>query len=161
MSEPGKRLDAIIEKLRANGHKITPQRLAIAEILAESRGHPNVETIYEQLKNKHPSLSLATVYRNVMLMKSLDEVLEIVFPDDSNRYDGSNPYPHPHVSCGRCGKIMEPNLNTLEDMTKEVIHQTGFTILTHQLLFFGICHECRKETETDTHKNNDNKEIQS
>src|SRR6056297_3030291 len=158
MSEPRQRFDAIVEKLRASGHKITPQRLAIVEILAESRGHPNVETIYEQLKHEHPSLSLATVYRNVMLMKSLDEVLEIVFPDGSNRYDGNNPYPHPHVICGRCGRIMEPDLNTLEDMTKEVIHQTDFTILTHQLLFFGICHACREETETDTPKNNEDKE---
>ena len=161
MSEPEKRLDAIIEKLRAKGHKITPQRLAIAEILAKSRGHPNVEVIYEQLKPEHPSLSLATVYRNVMLMKSLDEVLEIVFPDGSNRYDGNKPYPHPHVICGRCGRIMEPDLNTLEDMTREVIQQTDFTILTHQLLFFGICHDCKKTTGTDTPKNNGNKEIQS
>ena len=147
MSEPGKRLDAIIEKLRARGHKITPQRVAIAELLAESRGHPNVETLYERLKNDHPSLSLATVYRNVMLMKSLGEVLEIVFPDDSNRYDGNTPYPHPHVICSRCGRIMEPDLKTLEDMTKEVIHQTDFTILSHQLLFFGICKECEGEAE--------------
>jgi len=147
MSEPGKRLDAIIEKLRARGHKITPQRLAIAELLAESRGHPNVEALYERLKTEHPSLSLATVYRNVMLMKSLGEVLEIVFPDDSNRYDGNTPYPHPHVICSRCGRIMEPDLKTLEDMTKEVIHQTDFTILSHQLLFFGICKECEGEAE--------------
>jgi catalase-peroxidase len=36
------RFEIIIQKLRDNGHKITPQRLAIAKILAKSEGHPSV-----------------------------------------------------------------------------------------------------------------------
>ncbi|MBW2326968.1 MAG: transcriptional repressor [Deltaproteobacteria bacterium] len=46
-------------------------------------------------------MSLSTVYRNVMLLKSLGEVLELEFPDGSNRYDGNKPYPHPVVRCGK------------------------------------------------------------
>ncbi len=151
MVDFGQRFQTIIEKLKASDHKITPQRLAIAKILAESKGHPSVETIYEQLKNDYPTMSLATVYRNVMLIKSLGEVLELGFPVGSNRYDGNKPYPHPHVICIRCRKIIDPDLTTLQDMTKEVVHKTNFTVLTHQLTFFGICGACKKEerpTET-------------
>ncbi|MFW6081940.1 MAG: Fur family transcriptional regulator [Desulfosalsimonas sp.] len=143
MTDPDKRFEAIIEKLRANYYKITPQRLAIAEILAKSTGHPSVEDIYEQVGKDYPSMSLATVYRNVMLMKSLGEILELGFPDGSNRYDGNKPYPHPHVICIRCGKIIEPHLTSLRDMTKEVIQKTNFTVLTHQLNFFGKCGDCK------------------
>jgi Fur family peroxide stress response transcriptional regulator len=87
-------------------------------------------------------MSLATVYRNVMLMKSLGEVLELGFPDGSNRYDGNKPYPHPHVICVQCKKIIDLDLATLKDMTEEVADETGFKILTHRLDFFGICRDC-------------------
>ena len=142
MSDPDERFEAIIKTLRANNHKLTPQRLAVAKVLASSQGHPNVESIYEQLQPDFPTMSLATVYRNVMLLKSLGEVLELGFPDGSNRYDGNKPFPHPHVVCVQCKKVIDPELVSLKDLTAEVIDETGFKILTHRLDFFGICREC-------------------
>lgn len=139
------RFDAIVHKLRDKQHKLTPQRLAIVKILAQSKGHPNIERIHEQLKKDYPTMSLATVYRNVMILKSLGEVLELGFPDGSNRYDGNKPYPHPHVICSVCKKIIDPKLDTLKDMTEEVAKETGFKILTHRLDFFGICSDCLKK----------------
>lgn len=142
MTDPQQRFDAIVTSLRENNQRLTPQRLAIARILAHSDGHPNVETIFEALRSDFPTMSLATVYRNVILLKSLGEVLELGFPDGGNRYDGNKPYPHPHVICVRCKKIIDPDLATLQDMTAEVAEETGFRILTHRLDFFGICREC-------------------
>ncbi|MGB2689278.1 MAG: transcriptional repressor [Desulfobacterales bacterium] len=145
MADPEERFDSIIKKLRENDHKLTPQRLAVIKILARSEGHPSVEKIYEQLLYDFPTMSLATVYRNVMLIKSLGEVLELGFADGSNRYDGNKPYPHPHVICIQCHKIIDPDLAGLTDMTKEVADETGFEILTHRLDFFGICSNCMVE----------------
>ena len=136
------RFDVIIRKLRDDGHKITPQRLAIAKILAKSEGHPSVENIHGQIKKDFPTMSLATVYRNILLVKSLGEVLEIGFPDGSNRYDGNRPYPHPHVICVKCKKIIDPDLDSLDEMKKEVAEETNFKILNHRLDFFGICSDC-------------------
>lgn len=145
MENPKKRFDAIIQKLRDNGHKITPQRMAIVDIIAKSIGHPSVEDIYDQIKINFPTMSLATVYRNIVLIKSLGEVLELGFPDGSNRYDGNNPHPHPHVICIKCKKIVDPDLDSLEDMTKELAEETDFKILNHRLDFFGICSNCMAE----------------
>jgi Fur family transcriptional regulator, peroxide stress response regulator len=144
MTEPNQRFDSIIKKLKENNHKLTPQRLAVVKILAASQGHPNVEQIYEQIKSDFPTMSLATVYRNVMLLKSLGEILELGFPDGSNRYDGNKPYPHPHVICLKCKKIIDPDLDSLKDMTAEIAAETGFNILTHRLDFFGYCRDCMK-----------------
>ena len=139
------RSKAIIKKLRDNGHKITPQRLAIVKILAESEGHPSVENIYDQIKRDFPTMSLATVYRNIVLIKSLGEVLELGFPDGSNRYDGNKPFPHPHAICIKCKKIVDPELVSLDEMKKEVALETKFKILNHRLDFFGICSNCMAE----------------
>ena len=136
------RFETIVRKLRDNGHKITPQRLALAKVLAKSEGHPSVEDIHVRLKEEFPTMSLATVYRNVVLMKSLGEVLELGFPDGSNRYDGNKPYPHPHVICIKCKKIIDPDLGGLDGLKKEVELETDFKILNHRLDFFGICGDC-------------------
>ena len=142
MADHKKRFETIIQKLRDNGHKITPQRMAIVAVLTKSEGHPSVEDIYDQIKTDFPTMSLATVYRNIVLIKSLGEVLELGFPDGSNRYDGNKPTPHPHVICVKCKKIVDPDLDSFDDMKKEVASATSFTILNHRLDFFGICSNC-------------------
>ena len=142
MSDHKKRFETIIEKLRGNGHKITPQRIAIVEILSKSENHPSAEDIYDQIKGEFPTMSLATVYRNIVLIKALGEVLELGFPVGSNRYDGSRPAPHPHVICIKCKKIVDPELDSLDEMKKEVAKETNFKIKNHRLDFFGICSDC-------------------
>jgi Fur family peroxide stress response transcriptional regulator len=133
----------MIQKLREHRHRITPQRLAILRVLADSKGHPTVEQIYARVKAEFPTTSLATVYKNVSLMKSLGEVLELGFSDASNRYDGHNPRPHPHLVCTNCKKIVDPDLSMLQDLTQQLIQETGFQIFTHRMDFFGICPECQ------------------
>lgn len=145
MADYKKRFKAVIQKLRENHHKITPQRLAIVKNLAQSIGHPSVEDIYKEIKKDFPTMSLATVYRNIVLIKSLGEVLELGFPDGSNRYDGNKPFPHPHVICIKCKKIVDPDLDSLDEMKKEVALETNFKIINHRLDFFGICSSCMVE----------------
>ncbi|HSW39001.1 MAG TPA: transcriptional repressor [Acidobacteriota bacterium] len=136
------RFEIIARKLRGNGCRLTPQRLAIVRIIAGSESHPSVEDIFGRIRKKFPTMSLATVYRNILLIKSFGEVLELGFPDGSNRYDGNKPHPHPHVICIKCKKIVDPNLDSLDHMKKEVSAETGFTILNHRLDFFGLCGSC-------------------
>jgi len=140
-----KRFETIIQKLRDNGYNITPQRLAIVKILAKSEGHPSVDNIHVQIKKDFPTMSLATVYRNILLVKSLGELLELGFSDGSNRYDGNKPTPHPHVICIKCKKIVDPDLDSLDELEKEVALETNFRILYHRLDFFGICRKCMAE----------------
>jgi Fur family peroxide stress response transcriptional regulator len=145
LADHNKRFEVIIQKLRDNGHRVTPQRLAIVKILAKSEGHPSVENIYDRIKKSFPTMSLATVYRNIILIRSLGEVLELGFSDGSNRYDGNKPYPHPHVVCIKCKKIVDPDLDILDEMKKKVALETNFKILNHRLDFFGICSNCMAE----------------
>lgn len=139
------RYKSMVEKLKENGHKLTPQRLAIIKILSESKGHPSVEDIYKQLQKNFPGISEATVYRNILLIKSLGEVLELGFAGESTHYDGRKPNPHPHIICVMCRKIIDPDLESLNEMTKEITEESGFDILTYRLDFFGICPECRRK----------------
>ena len=147
MVKPEIRLESMLKKLKDRQFRITPQRRTILKILAGSSEHPTVERIYEQVKLDFPTTSLATVYKTVTLLKELKEVLELGFPEGSNRYDGKIPYPHPHVICLKCKKIVDPSLSGLADMTQEVKKETGFKIINHRLDFFGICPGCQKKSK--------------
>ena len=142
MADAKNGFEIIIHKLKHNGHRITPQRLAIVKILAKSEGHLRVENIHVQVKKDFPTMSLATVYKNIIFIKSFGEVLELGFPDGSNRYDGNRPTPHPHVICIECKKIVDPDLDSLDEIKREVALETNFKILNHRLDVFGICNNC-------------------
>ena len=147
MPDPKSRLNQIVDRLKENQRRITPQRMAVLKILAESEGHPSVEKIYEKVKKQFPTTSLATVYKSVAVIKEIGEVLELGFTDGSNRYDGNKPYPHPHLICTECRTIMDPSLPVLADVTQKLMAETGFKITNHRLDFFGICPECQKKAE--------------
>lgn len=138
------RLTRMLETLKQHNFRITPQRIAVLRILALSNGHPSVEQIYEEVKRDFPTTSLATVYKTVTLLKELNEVLELGFAEGSNRYDGNKPYPHPHLICTKCRKIIDPELESLKGVAKELTSETGFQITSHRLDFFGICPDCQK-----------------
>jgi Fur family peroxide stress response transcriptional regulator len=145
MVEPQARLDEMITSLKEQGHRLTPQRMAVLKILAADEGHPSVEQVYERVKVDFPMTSLATIYKTVTLLKEMGEVLELGFSDDSNRYDGHKPYPHPHLICIKCKNIVDPQVTALGELHQEVAQSTNYRILSHRLDFFGICPQCRKE----------------
>ena len=143
LAEPEERLEEMLAVLKGTGHRITPQRLAILNILAKSEDHPEVEWIYRQIRKDYPTTSLATVYKTVTLLKELGQVLELGFADRGSRYDGNKPYPHPHLICTRCGSIMDPEYPAMKELAEHMAKQTGFEITHHRLDFFGLCPKCR------------------
>lgn len=147
--DPKQRLDEIVVKLRDLNFRITPQRVAILRIFLNSQDHPSVEQVYAQVKADFPSTSLATVYKTVNLLKEIGEILEIGFACGGNRYDGNKPYPHPHLICTRCKKIMDSDIDLVDQIASELEQISGYRIVSHQIEFFGICPACQKNRSTD------------
>jgi Fur family peroxide stress response transcriptional regulator len=145
MADRQARLDELITRLKERGHRLTPQRMAVLKILAASEEHPSVEQIYKRVQAEFPMTSLATIYKTVTLLKEMGEVLELGFSDDSNRYDGIRPYPHPHLICIKCKKIVDPKVATWSDLPKDVARSTSYQIVSHRLDFFGICPQCQEK----------------
>lgn len=143
MSDPETRFEQLVTKLRSRAFRLTPQRVALLRLIASSDGHPSASHLYEQLKPQFPTTSPATVYKTLTLLKELGEVLELGFSNDDNRYDGSRPYPHPHLICIHCRKIMDPQVSLVDDLTLEVAALTGYEVISHRLDFYGVCPDCK------------------
>ena len=95
---------ALTLALQQAGMRITPQRTAICELLTVSEEHPTAAMIYDDLKPRFPSMSLATVYN------TLDALVEIgainvlgQAGDDTVHYDADTE-PHVNLACLSCNK---------------------------------------------------------
>jgi len=144
---PGTRVEQMVEALASAGHRVTPQRLAIIEILAKSEGHPTATQILRRVRRRFPMVGKATVYNTIQLLKDLGQVLELEFGDAANRYDGNVPEPHPHLVCTMCGRIDEVMQPTLHDTAESVANEVGYRMLSHRFDVYGLCPRCQSKYE--------------
>lgn len=121
--------------------KYSHQREAIIHFLKSRKDHPTAEVIYQNLKSEHPTLSLATVYRNLTKLSNDGIILKINCNDVSDHFDG-NPEPHAHFICNCCHNISDLTIRTLsfESVCQEN-HFNGI-IQDSQVLFYGTCANC-------------------
>ena len=139
------RLEELVARLREQGHRLTPQRMAVLKTLVTNEEHLSVEQIYERVRADFPMTSLATIYKTVAVLKEMGEVLELGFSNDSSRYDGSKPYPHPHLICIKCKNIVDIDIATLDALSLKIAQKTGYRIVNHRLDFYGICPQCQEK----------------
>jgi len=145
-SDSPARFDHLTARLREQAYRLTPQRMELIRLIALSEDHPSAAQLYERIRVRFPTMSLATVYKTLDLLKAMGEVLEINLRDDSH-YDGNRPDPHPHLICTRCGRIMDGELETaVKHMVQAVEQNLGFQIIRHQLDFYGLCPRCQKKS---------------
>jgi len=137
------RVQELIQRLRERGCRITPQRLAILHILTRDQSHPSAEDIFKELYTQFPTTSRATVYKMIAVLKEMNEILELEFSDQSNRYDGNRPYPHTHLICLYCGAISDPEHAGLDDLPRELALHAGYELVSYRFDVYGICPACR------------------
>lgn len=101
-----------VEMLKNCDLKSTPQRICILEALDEHT-HPSMDELYEKILARHPSISLATVYKNLNLLKEKGLIVEVNLPNQKTRYD-INAYPHIHVVCSHCGYVFDLHFDECE-----------------------------------------------
>lgn len=137
----------LITKLRSKGYKVTPQRLAICKLIFSSKDHPSAEQIYQEVKKTYPTISLATVYITLDLLKKLDLVQELGFSDRSSRYDPNNS-PHVNVICPKCGKIYDYEARNVKELWAKIVAEIGVTPLQQRVDVYALCDNCKTKTET-------------
>src|SRR5215218_5863688 len=148
------RYDQLLARLRRDGFRLTPQRMAVLRVLAEDTGHPTVEQVYDRVRGAYPTTSLATIYKTVDMLKGIGEVLELSV-GESHRYDGRDPRPHPHLICETCGTIVDLVVDApfgdpvaLGHAAAAVAAARGYDGVVPYLEFRGRCAACREAEDT-------------
>lgn len=117
------------------------QRETILGILRSTDCHPTADWVYEQARKVIPNISLGTVYRNLNLLAEQNQALRIE-QGHVSRYDGRTEN-HYHLVCTECGKVCDVHMPIDETLNRKVASNTGFEVVSHRAMFFGICSECQ------------------
>ncbi len=128
--------------LREKGFKVTPQRLAIYKVLANSKAHPSAETIFQQLQPYYPTMSLATVYKTVEILKEIGLIQVLNAGEDSFRYDADTSM-HPHIRCLQCGRVDDLHDIDIAAFIGQVTEKTAYRLTGQQFYFYGYCPVCQ------------------
>lgn len=123
--------------LREQGLRVTPQRVAIAELLFEKPTHETAQTIYETLKSRFPSISPNTIYLTLAHFERSGLVTRLNVAG-SSMFD-SNTAHHDHAFCQNCNKLLDiPTRSDVQIPTA----LSGWDINRKSQVYSGICPDC-------------------
>jgi Fur family peroxide stress response transcriptional regulator len=120
--------------------KYSRQRESIKNFLLSRYDHPTADTVYMNVREEFPNISLGTVYRNLSLLVEMGEAMKIT-TDGADRFDG-HVEPHSHFICRKCHALLD--IQTPDEIRINQEAQKGFAGLIegHSIQYFGICGDC-------------------
>lgn len=135
----------LVARLKPLGIRLTPQRLAIAEVVVNSADHPTVREIFERVRDFFPYVTLATVYSTLGLLEQAGIVRELPFQKLS-RYD-ANLSPHANLVCLGCGSVVDADVGheRVAELEQAISRNTDFRISSQRVDLYGYCEGCARE----------------
>ena len=131
----------LISKLREAGLKATAQRLEICRLILQSKDHPTAERIFQKMRGRFPTISLATVYQTLHLLMELGLLQELGLPSMSTRYD-PNITPHINVICQRCGRIYDYEAEKVKETWNRLVSDIRIKTQGQRLDLYSYCEKC-------------------
>lgn len=123
----------------------TRQRALVLEVVRSLHNHPTSADVYDAVREKHPSISRATVYRNLNVLTEQGEVLHIPVAGGADRYDFRCDC-HYHAICRECGVVYDVEMPS-EGLLSSVRDTHGFQIEGFDIIFTGLCPDCANPKE--------------
>ncbi len=133
--------DRIIGRLRQEGLKVTPQRIAVLKFLDGNTGHPSVEEIHRQVASDFPTISLATVYNTLDTLEQIGEVQAVTIDPTRKHYDPET-RPHHHVMCTECRRIADVFSDYSSVLRVPEALSDQFRVRDASVSFRGVCRDC-------------------
>ncbi|NEE00992.1 Fur family transcriptional regulator [Phytoactinopolyspora halotolerans] len=139
-------LERALATLREGGHRVTPARHAVIATLAGVDGHPGAEELCDRIRERHPAIHRATVYRTLETLTDLGIVTHVHISGGATAYHLTSDvgiHPHLHASCRVCGSIMDLPDGLLDAVSKELRDRLGFELDPRHVALSGTCRACR------------------
>ena len=121
----------------------TIQRALVLEAVNALQCHATADEVYEAIVQEHPTVSKATVYRNLNLLSEMGEIRKMEIPGGPDRFD-HRCHDHCHVRCEKCGRVFDVDMEFVSGLERGIRDDRGFAFTGYDILFRGICPDCRK-----------------
>ncbi|HEY4688319.1 MAG TPA: Fur family transcriptional regulator [Anaerolineae bacterium] len=139
-----------LDTLRATGHRVTPQRELVLEVVETSPEHLDAEAIYQRVREKDPQISLATVYRTLAVLKDMGLIEQRYLARNHTReyYEPVGAPEHHHFTCLGCRKVIEFQSQRVKQMRAELQRELGLDISHACICLEGYCRSCMAKRKT-------------
>jgi Fe2+ or Zn2+ uptake regulation protein len=140
------RTEEWLERLQANGYRLTKPRRAVVETIAASQYVLSPFGVFEHARRKYPRLGLVTVYRTIDKLEELELIQRVHQPSGCQAFVAAC-LGHQHLLiCQRCGRVQffSGDSERMEPLIAEVGRDSGYLIQDHWLQLFGQCADCQK-----------------
>ena len=131
---------ACIRRLRSRGYRITPQRIAILEVLEAARGHLTPAEVLSRARAALGGLTEPTVYRTLDFLVSEGMILR-TFARGDVVYELAEP--HHHLVCRSCGATLEVAPEMFQRLYERLQAETGYVVDEAHLTLSGYCPQCK------------------
>jgi Fur family ferric uptake transcriptional regulator len=128
--------------LEVSGHRYTQQRAAVYRFLCSTTSHPNADEVFQEVREKVPAISLATVYKSLETLVNCGLAAKLTYSDGSARYDGRID-PHHHARCLACGRVRDVPGRLPDEAVDSVAGGLDeFLVTGYRLELTGLCLRC-------------------
>ena len=136
-------MNAIEEKCKLKGVRLTDQRKVIAQVMSDSKekygakDHPDVDELHKRVNRIDSKISIATVYRTVKLFEEASIIEKHDFKGSKARYEQVPQEHHDHLIDINTGEITEFVNEEIEKLQKQVAEKLGYKLVDHRLELYG------------------------
>ncbi len=135
-------LEALLDKARTSGIRLTPQRMELLRALSETTKHPTADDLYRHVRRILPSVTPATIHRNLQELVKAGLIATLERTGGPTQYDPTVD-DHHHFVCRRCGRIFDVHLSHSEYRIDRQRSELGnASIDRFEIHFDGTCNDC-------------------
>ncbi len=133
------------ETISHNGHRLTPQRREVYNVLLEDRDHPTATEVFIRAKKRIPAISLATVYNCLETLVECGLAKQVNVEREATRYC-PNLSEHGHFVCESCGIVSDIPVSKGGSLTQFLKVPSGFSVNHSEITLRGTCPACKNHT---------------
>lgn len=138
---------ALLESIRAAGHRLTPQRASVLAVVAESKVHLTAEQVMLRVRERYPYMNKSAIYRSLELLSQLGLVTQTDLGRGHVEYELHQHPHHHHLVCRNCHRIVQMDHAAFAALAKTIQAQYGFKPELDHFAIFGKCKKCSKQAK--------------
>lgn len=136
----------VYRRLEEGAKRLTPQRECVLKIFLDRPGRSlSADEVHQLVREQFQNIGMATVYRTLEVLTSLQILQQVRVHDGRARYEVSDAisvHRQAHLICMRCGRSQEVDETLMTSFEQRLADQTGFQVADHEVNFYGTCATC-------------------
>ena len=137
-------MEAILERLRQRGGRVTTARRAVVAALVVGAGHVTAEDLVAAVQRSHPDVHRSTVYRCLEALEELGVIEHVHLGHGAAVYHLAEDR-HQHLVCDRCSSVVEVPEELFGELRGRLQRDYGFAASSSHFAVVGRCQSCAGE----------------